>query len=241
MKVDVIFTCFNRKAKSVKCVKSLLKNSAELRFVIVDDNSSDGTTEALKEIECKKTFLGGSGQLFWAGGMRVGIDYVLHSETDAEYILLLNDDVEFYENAVDKMIQQSQIKKGAVIAGNCHDANEKLTYGAVKFNHVFARPMSYLLSTQEADIEADTFNGNAVLIPLKAMMATGNFDDTYTHSFADYDYGFMLKKKGFHIYGSPFFVGSCSHNSIDGTWRDRSLPRKTRMQLKESPKGLPPN
>lgn len=239
MKVDVILTCFNRKEKTVNCVKALLKNSAELRFVIVDDNSSDGTADALEKIECSKTLLRGSGNLYWAGGMRIGINHVLHAEARADYVLLVNDDVEFYEKIVDKMIEQSQKKNGAVIVGSCCDANGKLTYGAIKFNNVFTRPMCYLLSTQEADIAAEAFNCNAVLMPFGTMITAGNFDAAYSHSLADYDYGFTLKKMGFCIYGTPFFVGVCCHNSLEGTWRDRSLSRRKRLRLKETPKGLP--
>lgn len=239
MKVKVIFTCFNRKDKTVQCVKTLLNNKAEISFIIVDDNSSDGTVEVLEQMNFNKIILHGSGSLFWAGGMRVGIGHALSEDTDADYILLVNDDVVFNENVVDRMIEQSVKKNGAVIVGNCCDLDGQPTYGAIKFNSALKSPMYIHLKPKEFEKEADTFNCNAVLIPIKAMKTIGNFDSVYTHSFADYDYGFMLKKKGFHIYGTPFFVGTCSDDKLNVSWMNRNLPRKQRMQLKESPKGLP--
>ena len=48
MKITVVFTCFNRKAKTLECVKRLVEGNKtiEFEFVIVDDGSTDGTEEA---------------------------------------------------------------------------------------------------------------------------------------------------------------------------------------------------
>lgn len=239
MKVNVVFTCFNRKDKTVKCVNTLIKNKVNLDFIIVDDNSTDGTKDALGKMEIPKTILFGSGNLYWAGGMRVGIDYFLNNVNDADYVLLVNDDVEFFANVVDRMLEQSKRNKDAVIVGNCCDVDGNPTYGAIKFNKVFKRPMYYHLRLDESEKEADTFNCNAVLIPNKVIRTIGNFDPVYTHNFADYDYGFMLNKAGFKIYGTSFYVGICEDNPYKGTWNDPLLTKKDRLRLKEMPKGLP--
>ena len=49
MKVTVIFTCFNRKEKSLKCMKTLAGQDSGIKyhFIVVDDNSTDGTAEAI--------------------------------------------------------------------------------------------------------------------------------------------------------------------------------------------------
>lgn len=239
MKVKVILTCFNRKEKTIRCIKGLLNNVAELSFIVVDDNSSDGTAEALKKLDFNMTIIYGNGNLFWAGGMRVGIKMVLHESTDIDYVLLVNDDVVFYDDVIDKMIAESISRKNSVIVGTCCDTEGKTTYGAIKFHGIFSKSMYYHLSIEKVEQEADTFNCNAVLLPIETVKKVGNFDPVYTHNFADYDYGFMLKKKGFHIYGTPFYVGECSDDTPILSWENRSLSRKKRIQLKESPKGLP--
>ena len=42
-------TCFNRKEKTVKAIKNLIKGNPNIKFtfIIVDDGSTDGTKEAL--------------------------------------------------------------------------------------------------------------------------------------------------------------------------------------------------
>ena len=51
MKITVVLTCFNRKEKTLLCVKRLIEVNREITFdfVIVDDGSTDGTVETLKQ------------------------------------------------------------------------------------------------------------------------------------------------------------------------------------------------
>ena len=56
---------------------------------------------------------------------------------------------------------------------------------------------------------------------------------------ADFDYCFSLKKAGSDIYMTDSYVGTCKKNDVKGSWRDNTLHRLDRLNLKESPKGLP--
>ena len=239
MKVAVIITCFNRKEKTINCLAKLRMNDGiELVFIILDDNSSDGTWEALSGMKDKMILLRGDGNSYWAGGMRKALSYYLENEIDSEYVLLMNDDVDMYPHIIEKMIE-FQKETENVIIGNCCDRFGRQTYGAIKLNSLLKKPMYFHQGIAASRENADTFNCNAVLIPAQAVKAVGNFDPIYTHNFADYDYGFMLRKNGYKLQGTPFYVGVCEDDSYEGTWIDISLKRKERLKLKESPKGLP--
>ena len=241
MKVTVIFTCFNRKEKSVKCINSLVNSNPEIsfRFIIVDDNSSDGTREAIEALNFNTKILEGNGSLFWAGGMRKGIEAYLEFGSDSEYVLLVNDDVEFYEGIVSKLIAESKKKKDAVIVGATCDDSGDFTYGAMQLIVPRKRDLYRQVSPTEGNVECDTFNCNCVLLSDAVIRKAGNFDPIYTHSLADIDYGLRLRKLGYHIYSSEEYVGVCNKNSNKGTWADSSLPRRERLKKKESPKGAP--
>ena len=64
-KILAIFTCFNRKEKTLSCIKGLLEENPgiSLDFLAVDDKSTDGTAEALEQMECV-TMLYGTGGLY---------------------------------------------------------------------------------------------------------------------------------------------------------------------------------
>lgn len=241
MNVLVIMTCFNRKEKTEKCMKSLLKGNININFtfLIVDDNSKDGTIEMLENLQKEYSIyiVKGNGNLFYSGGMRMGMDYALNEFKDSyDYILMVNDDVSFYVECIEMIIQQSKEQKGAVIVGAMCDANGQMSYSAVKYTKGIKYRKMYL---NEWNVPADTFNANCVLIPYAAFKKTGTMDSHYIHSLGDFDYGLELKRNGFRIYVSKEFVGICDNNSSKNTWVDNSLSRIERVRKKENVKGAP--
>ncbi|MBP3197215.1 MAG: glycosyltransferase family 2 protein [Butyrivibrio sp.] len=242
MKICVIFTCHNRAEKSKKCVESLLEGNRdfELFFIVVDDGSSDNTVEKLESINNEYhniQILKGEGNLFYSKGMRMGMQWLNDSDRQFDYVLLINDDVEFKKEVIEKLVNESQAKNDAIIVGAMHDDSGNFTYGGVSFKKGTIKQK--YMSPEKADVLCDTFNANCVLIPWKAYINCEPMDGYYDHSFGDFDYGFSLRRKGNEIYTSSFFAGKCNRNEKKGTWLDSSLPRLERLRQKESPKGLP--
>ncbi|XRG77809.1 glycosyltransferase family 2 protein [Rossellomorea sp. GAMAL-10_SWC] len=238
-KVLVILTCFNRREKTTKCINSLVNGNRKLEFsfVVVDDNSNDGTVEALNELRPNITILSGDGNLYWAGGMRKGIEYCHNNKYESDYVLFVNDDVDFYEGSIDKLINQEN-NLGSVVVGATSDEYGKLTYGALKLNEGKVKGQYYPVQPAFKG-NCDTFNMNCVLMPKRIFDRMGNFDKVYQHALADLDYGLKISRSGYYIEVSEDFVGICHTNSIKGTWKDTSLKRLDRLKKKESIKGPP--
>ena len=152
--------------------------------------------------------------------MHQGMKYILERTDKSDYLLMVNDDVSFYDDAIINLVQQSQKQGHNVVFGvTCND-EQKQTYGAVKYNGGFSvRSHAEALGEQ---IECVTFNANCVLIPYDLFEQTGVMDEHYIHSLGDFDYGLSLKRRGAKIYSSEHFVGICNRNSIKGTWLDKS-------------------
>lgn len=244
--VTVMLTCFNRIKYTIPCVEALVEGNPKVsfHFIITDDNSTDGTREALKKLPYSIKLLSGNGQLFWNGGMEKTLDFALTKAEKTDYYLLVNDDVIFFKGSIEALIErQKGAPKGgvhdqAVIIGSTEDSSGRTSYGGVKLlSKYFAR--FALVEPSEAYEECDTFNGNCVLIPMEVFFKTGNVDSAYRHSMSDYDYGMRIRKLGFMIYNSSEHVGKCNDNDVSGSWRDVTLKRGERLKKKESPKGLP--
>lgn len=238
-KIAVLLTCFNRKEMTINCIKTIADGnpSIDFRFVVVDDNSSDGTPEALETLNYKIKIISGTGQLFWGGGMRMAMNYAAKSSEKYDYVMLVNDDVDFYNGAIEKLLNKLKESGADVIVGSCEDSEGNVSYGGVKMlSTKFAR---FKLIEPGSDEQCDTFNGNCVLMRKQAMLETGVIDSKLTHSMGDYDYGMRLRRKGFIVIPSEEFVGKCDDNSIEGTWLDKNVPRQERLKLKETVKGLP--
>ena len=239
----MLLTCFNRKDATLNCIKTIYDDSFDMSFIVVDDGCTDGTAEAIgqmsKEMSFKARIIKGSGNLFWAGGMRKGMEYLLSADRGYDYLTLVNDDVAFEKDTLKNMIARSKEKNNAVISGatSWFGAN-KGSYGGVLYDRRKVRPQFIDISAANST-ECDTMNCNCVLMPYDVFLRAGAFDSHYTHSMADFDYGFKLKRMGYHIWLTDFYVGKCDDNSAENTWRDNKLSRRERIKKKESPKGLP--
>lgn len=232
--MTIILTCYNRRNKTLACIRSLLKGNPtlQLHFVVVDDNSTDSTAECLQqEFGDNVTILKGNGELFYSGGMRKGIEYVKRSAGNLDFVMLVNDDVEFYPHIIEKMLRQ--VQRGRVLVGATQDSGGNMSYGGIKYGQGIKYHMTGLGEY------GDTFNANCVLIPADVFLATENIDPIYSHSLGDFDYGLSISRAGYKIRTYEEYVGRCEDNPIEGTWRDNRLPRARRIQLKEQKKGVP--
>ena len=242
MPVYILMTCHNRKEKTLECIRTLYDKRLNMRFVVVDDGSTDGTGQAIEEFArsegLKIRILQGNGNLYWAGGMRKAMDYVLRQDIGKAYVVLVNDDVRFFPGAIEKMMLRSKEKGDAAVAGAVQSTRGDLSYGGVQYDRKRVSPK--FLGIADADsYPCDTANCNCLLLPYFIFNDCGSFDRHFVHSMADYDYGFKINRLGYRIWSTDFFVGICDDNPVKNTWRDASLNRLERIKLKESPKGLP--
>lgn len=244
-KIAVIVTCHNRKEKTVNCVKKLREGNPEIlfQFIIVDDGSTDGTAQELEKMEDLVRWgnresgslfiLREDGNQYWAGGMRKGMLFV-KERIEADYCLLVNDDVDFFEYSIEKLA--GMCYDGIVVGATC-DKEGKLTYGGIRYNGKGIRYEKVGIDAEEK--ECDTFNANCVLIPFGIFKRQPVIDSLYAHTLGDFDYGLGMKRAGVKIKVTDFYVGCCSLNDIKGTWNDTSLSRRERIRKKEDIKGAP--
>ena len=206
-------------------------------YVILDDNSSDGTREMLKKMRDDGTYqidlIEGDGNNFWNGGMHKAIEHIKKTHMDYDYYMLMNDDTKFFPGIFDEMAPH--LKKDEVTVGAICGENGGLSYGGIKYT----KGIKYKkLGPDAPDVNCDTFNANCAVIPREIFEKVG-IDPFYQHSIGDFDYGLQISRLGYKIHIYPKFVGECNDNTLQKTWQDETLPRMERIRLKESRKGLP--
>jgi GT2 family glycosyltransferase len=242
MKIAILLTTFNRKEKTIACLRSLktqqLPVTVSLDTYLTDDNSSDGTREAVHSAFPEVKVFKGSGSLYWAGGMRNSWRQALNSGYD-QY-LLLNDDTVLHPDAIAKLIDynahQESPKDWAICIGNTCDETNKITYGGKRLNSKFSVDSSFVFS-EDSFVECDMGNANIMLVPDYIVQKIGILSDAFTHGIADYDYTLKARKAGFNVLTAPGFLGICKHDHPNN-WKSAGSKLKDRLAFLKSPKGL---
>lgn len=246
----VLLTCYNRKEKSVACLRHLERSAAlamprlKLRGVLVDDGSSDGTAAAVTTAFPWVTVLQSDGALYWNRGMHMAMAHaMLNVQSDA--YLWLNDDTNLEVGAVQVLMDTAdelvaKYGRTGLVVGSTRDPNTgELTYGgSVAASRLRRFAYRKVFDAQRA-VPCQAFNGNVVLIPAAVAADVGNLDPEFEHAMGDIDYGLRASKRGHPVYVAPGYVGTCSNNPKTATFEDESLPLRRRMHLMLHRKGLP--
>jgi GT2 family glycosyltransferase len=238
----VLLTCHNRKHKTLDCLEALynqsVKNTVKLCIYLVDDGSTDGTTEAILQVYPQTKVLQGDGNLYWTGGMQLAFKTAIQSKHD--FYLWLNDDTELYPTAIDILLNTSeQVNSSAIIVGSTQDPDSsQFTYGGVLKGN-WMHPCKFRWQQPTAQPQScDTMNGNCVLIPHAAAELVGGLDSTFRHYAADFDYGLRAKQKGCEVWIAPNYVGTCVYNHPKARAALTKSSLGEQLDKLEQPKGL---
>jgi GT2 family glycosyltransferase len=210
-KIAVLITSYNRKEKTIQCIKQLIQCDIPKYFKVdiflLDDNSPDKTGVFIKNEFPQVHTINGTGELFWSGGMRNVWEFA-NSNGEFDFFLWLNDDTYLFSDAISKVIETYyEQNKKCIVVGTCKSRRSgKFTYGGRTKDW---RP----IVPENPNMECYYMNGNFVLIPNKVFKILGNIDGKFTHALGDIDYGLQAKRNSIDLIPTSFYVGICEENS----------------------------
>ncbi len=229
-------TSFNRKDKTLRCLESLFgyKGPATLEVFLLDDASTDGTSEAIARQFPQVHLLRGDGNAYWGGGTRLAWSAAEPSKPDA--FLLLNDDVQLDADALARLFEWHERLGDRTLLG-CpmrSAATGACTYGGKR--RTGRHPMNFALiqPDKEKPLDADVLHANLLLVPGTIHDVVGNFPDYMVHQGGDFDYTLRARKAGFRAVILPGTFGICETNPTRAKKRGFAGLRKAL-----SPKELP--
>jgi GT2 family glycosyltransferase len=226
----VIIPVHNRIEYTRSCLWSLSRQTIDnFKVVVIDDGSTDGTSQMIETEFPDVVLLRGDGNLWWTRAVNLGVKYAL--ARGADYLITLNDDIIVRERFIEMMLLPTPQHPNALLGGIPIDAVTKQPiYGGKLIDWRTAAHTSVLEKLKPEDRhglhEVDHLPGRALLIPAKVFKKIGLFDEiNFPQSTADFDFTHRAYKADYEIlinYDSQFEVYPDSKGGTD-LLRDRSL------------------
>lgn len=231
LNIAVLVTCHNRKDKTLSCFNTLfvaldhynhgLNDDEKVNIVtyLTDDGCTDGTVDAVRELFKDKelNIIEGDGNLFWNGGMRVAWNEALKRHNEWDFYLLLNDDTDIMENAIDELLKTHEYcianygRDGIYSGITCSKTDDSVSYGGTIFTNRFLAKTRQLGPTGEPQL-CDLTNANILLVSKDVVDKIGIFWEGYKHGIADSDYAMKARKNGIPVLLTSCFVGRCNYD-----------------------------
>ncbi|MEW6108845.1 MAG: bifunctional glycosyltransferase family 2 protein/class I SAM-dependent methyltransferase [Nitrospirota bacterium] len=204
-KISIIILNWNKLEYLRNCIESLDENTDYPHFeIIIFDNGSTepGTREYLSSLAHKVIF--SKKNLGFAMGNNKAA-----SETDADLLLFLNNDIVAHKNWLAPMVRLMEDYPDIGIAGS------KLLYPDGSIQHIgtifdhkgIAQNMfkRYPADIPEAvsERECEAVIGACMLIKRDIFLKTGGFDERYMNGFEDIDLCLKVRELGFRVFFCP--------------------------------------
>lgn len=218
MKVAIIIPVFNNLKYTKTCLQSFTQlvyeiNGKKVEYIpiVIDDGSSDGTEDWVQANYPNVPLLKGDGNLWWSGGVNVGVEYALTS-LNCTHVLLWNNDIVSADNyfhelskliisVADDIIIGSKISDTAVPPNIWSMGGMYNTKNGDKFMYGLDRPVPEIT---EGYLSVDWLPGMGTLVPRKVVEKIGYWNaKDFPQYHGDSDYTFRAKQAGFKLFVYP--------------------------------------
>jgi len=232
IRVEIVAPVHNRKALTLLCLQSLSRiNSTglDVGIVIVDDGSTDGTSDAIREQFPGVDIVTGDGNLWFTEGTNAGVRRAL--ERDPKYILLMNDDQVFDEDFLVTLVETAEKNPRSVVGSLLllWDTPHRIFQMSPVWSTWHGGWRHWQLQTvwtvPEKPWKVDLIVGNCVLVPTEAMRECDLMNSRRYPNFGDAEYTPRLRKAGWNLIIDPRSRVFCQPNTPPGRIRSMGFKK----------------
>lgn len=240
--IYIVIPVHNRQHYTLGCLACLSRQTVRAhRVIVVDDGSTDGTSEQIRINFPDTIVLTGDGSLWWAGATNLGIRYVFSTFTlNAEdFILTLNDDTQVDPTYLTSLLMAYQANMSCIIGSVSVDVNapHRLLYAGTGLNLQVPAIENWadtrfqnshqLLLNKASYFLSDSLPGRGMFIPVGVFDTIGYFDEQrFRHHMADLDFSIRARCAGFPLVISP---ASVVHEYTEATGVNMNQPMSLRQ------------
>lgn len=219
-RIAIIVPVFNGLAFTQKCLPVLYemidlsgRPGHQLPVVVVDDGSSDGTSQWVSKHFPEVHLLQGDGGLWWSGGVNKGMKYALDA-LQADYLLWWNNDIIPRKDYLKQLLGILQgVSERIIIGSKIFVLNDGVIWGmGGRFDPV--KGTRHMFGERQPDgkpyqqpFEVDWLPGMGTTLHRSVIDAIGFLDEKkFPQYHGDSDYCLRAKSAGFRIMAYPELV-----------------------------------
>ena len=248
VRVEIVTPVHNRKAITLQCLRSLShieKTGLTTHVIVVDDASTDGTSEEISRCFPDVEIVQGDGSLWYAGGTNRGIEAAL--KHNPHYILAINDDSIFHDCFLQRLIRCAESHPKSVVGALLllWDRPHAVFQVGARWDTWYGgwrHPRNLTVWTvPKTAFDVEHIVGNCVLYPVDAILEHGLMHETaLAHWGADVEYTIRMKRAGWRLLIEPSAYVWCQPNIILPPMNTMSVPSIFRELFlnSRSPKNL---
>jgi GT2 family glycosyltransferase len=220
-KVALVMPVHNRRDTTLQGLRSLSridKTGLDVRLYVVDDGSTDGTSDAIRQHYPDTHLIVGDGTLHYAAGTNRGIEAAL--EWDPDYIATMNDDAVFHEKFLLRMIATARDRPRSIVGGLLllwNEPHKVFQVGQVwnAWKGGWQIPEDWTaFSVPASAFEVECIVGNCVLFPTEAIRECGLMDEKrFPHGWGDAQWLMRMRKAGWNLFIEPKAYVWCEPNT----------------------------
>ncbi|HMS39818.1 MAG TPA: glycosyltransferase family 2 protein [Pyrinomonadaceae bacterium] len=221
LKIEIVTPVYNRRELTLQFLRSLRRinrDGLDVHIIVVDDGSTDGTSEAVAKDFPEVQIVSGNGNLWYTGGTNLGIKAAL--ENNADYILCVNNDSIFEENCLKNMVECAEKHQRSVVGALLLLWNEPHSVFQVSpewktslggWRHWYQQTV---WSVPQKPWQVDIIVGNCVLYPAKVIREVGLMNEKKFAQYGDAEYTPRMRRKGWKLLIEPSAKIFCKPNDV---------------------------
>ena len=204
--IYIVVPVFNRAKITLEFLALLKKQQfREFKAVVVDDGSTDSTSELIREQYPETHIISGDGNWWWTKSVNEGIKFAL-DQVDCTHVLLMNDDTFFEEDYLSRLWQAQSEVPGCIVGSLnlTFEEPHRVFFSGIKRFRLFTNkgcryhePLTIIDRSKLTGLHASVaLPGRGVLIPIDIVRKYGLYDEARLPQYgADFSYITKLHRK----------------------------------------------
>jgi GT2 family glycosyltransferase len=218
-RVEIVTPVHNRRELTLQCLRSLSRidrTGLDVHIIVVDDGSTDGTADAVREQFPEVEIVQGDGNLWYTAGTNLGIKTAL--KYNPGYVLCINDDSIFDEKSLREMVGCAERHPRSVIGALLllWDTPHKIFQVSPQWKtwnggwQLWQQQTVWTIPRKAWEVEMIV--GNCVLYPAEVFGEVGLMNPNKSAQYGDAEFTTRIRKNNWRLLIEPRARVFCQPN-----------------------------